>query len=255
MSRFTALIVAACFAWSAQAAETGPVTEVFACTLKSGKAMADFDKAVGFWQTQMDSIPGGDEYFAATLVPFRADTEGVDVFWLGSSNNLNAWAKNSATYTASAEGRAAQARFDDVAECASGLYFTAALHEGLPAPTADNKTSVIEAYQCTLNDGRTMANAEHANATWLAYIDAVKATNPELVKFSAYMMQPWLADTPFDLVYLIVNDDMQDFGKINTAAMTTSAGQAVQAEFDEAMSCAGGLFNGTVIRQPAPRAQ
>jgi hypothetical protein len=249
MNRFITVIVAACFAWSVQAAETDTVTEGFACNLKPGKTMADFDKVTAFWQTQMDKIPGGDETFAAVLTPLRADTP-VDLFWLGSEANLNAWAKNTAAYYASAEGRAAETEFDKVVSCESGLWFSWPVHEGLPPATVGG-TSVIEAYQCKLKHGRNMANVENAHAKWRQYVDAAKSTDPSLAKFSAYMLMPWLARTEYDLVYLVVNETFQDFGKLNTAAMTGTAGPAVQAAFDAAMTCEGGLFTGKVVRTPA----
>ena len=178
-------------------------------------------------------------------------TMGVDLFWLGSYPNLNSWAKNTALYEASAEGRAADARFDKVAKCGSGLYFSQMLHEGLPAPAAGDNSSVIEGYQCTLKKGRTMLNAQHANQVWADWVKA----NPDAAKFNAYMLTPWLANTPYDLIYLSVNDNMEDFGKTNTLAMTTGSGQAVQAAFDDAMNCEAGLFIGTAIRRPAAPAQ
>jgi hypothetical protein len=249
MNRFITLIVAACFALSAQAAETDTVTEGFACTLKPGKTMADFDKTTAFWQKQMASIPGSNESFAAVLTPLRADTP-VDVFWLGSETNLNAWAKNTAAYYASAEGNAAEAEFDKVASCESGLWFSRPVHEGLAAPAAGD-TSVIEAYQCKLKDGKTIANVENAHAKWRQYVESAKSTDPSLAKFSAYVLTPWLAQTEYDLVYLVVNDNLQDFGKLNTAAMTGASGPAVQAAFDDAMSCDAGLFTGKVVWAPA----
>ncbi len=252
MNRFITLIAAACLASAAQAAETDAVVETFGCTFNPGQTMADFDKATTAWQADMDKIPGGNEYFAAVLTPLRANTQGVNVFWLGSSANLNAWAKNTAAYDASAEGRAAQARFDKVAKCNSGLYFSKTVHEGLPPP-ADGAmgTSVIEGYQCTLKEGRTMTNAAHANDVWAAYL----AANPGSAKINAYMFTPWLANTPYDLVYLVVNANMADFGATNTTVITGGTGQAVQAAFDEAMTCEAGLFNGKVVRRPPSPAQ
>lgn len=249
MIRIFMFILAAYFSCAVVAAETDAVTEGFACTLKSGKTMTDFDKATEYWSTQMDKIPSGKEGIVTLLTPIRADTP-VDVYWLGTDANLNAWAKNEAAYEASAEGRAAEENFDKVVSCESGLWFSRPVHEGLPTAVAGG-TSVIEAYDCKLKDGRTLGNVENAHAKWRAYIDAAKATDPSLAKFSAYVLVPWLAKSKYDLVYLVINDNLQDFGKINTAAMTGGAGQAVQAAFDDAMTCEGGLYAGKVVRVPA----
>jgi hypothetical protein len=250
MARIMILILGALVTGSAFAAETDTVIEGFVCNLNAGKTMADFDKATAFWNSQMDKIPGGDAYFAVVMTPLRANPPG-DLIWLGSYGNLNDWAKNEAAYEASAEGQAAEAGFDKVAKCRSGLWFSQALHEGLPPATVGGDPGVIETYQCTLRKGKTMPNVEHANATWKAYIDAAKQTDATLAKFSAYVMVPWLADVPFDLAYLVVNDNLADFGKLNTAALTSSAGGAVGAAFDDAMTCQAGLMSGKVVRVPA----
>jgi hypothetical protein len=250
MFRFIAFVVTVALAWSVRAAETDPVVEGFVCDLKPGKTMADFDKATAFWNTQMDKIAGGDQYFAVVMTPIRANPPG-DLIWLGSYGNLNDWAKNEAAYEASAEGRAAEEGFDKVAKCRSGLWFSQPLHVGLPPATVGGAPGVIETYQCTLKKGKTMANVEHANAAWKAYTEAAAKADPTLGKFSAYMLTPWLANVDFDLVYLAVNDNLEDFGKLNTAALTSSAGGAVGAAFDDAMTCDAGLMSGKVVRVPA----
>jgi hypothetical protein len=250
MARIFMLFLGVLGAGLVLAAETDPVVEGFVCNLNAGKTMADFDKATTFWNTQMDKIPGGDSYFAVVMTPLRANPPG-DLIWIGSYGNLNDWAKNEAAYEASSEGQAAEAGFDKVVKCRSGLWFSSALHEGLPPAAVGDEPGVVETYQCTLRKGKTMSNVEHANATWKAYTDAAAQTDPTLGKYSAYMMTPWLADVPFDLIYLVVNDSLVDFGKLNTAALTSSAGGAVGAAFDDAMTCSAGLMSGTVVRAPA----
>jgi len=108
------------------------------------------------------------------------------------------------------------------------------------------------AYQCTLKQGKSVADVNQANAVRLKSVEAAKATDPTLAEFSAYMLTPWIANTPYDVVYLVVNDDLESFGKINTAALTSSDGQEVGAAFDAVMSCESGLFDGKAVRQPAP---
>ena len=250
MTRIMILVLGALVAGAAVAAETDPVVEAFVCNLNSGKTMADFDKATAFWNTQMDKIAGGDQYMAVVMTPIRANPPG-DLIWLGSYGNLNDWAKNEAAYEASAEGQAADAGFDKAIKCRSGLWFSQALHVGLPPATVGGAPGVIETYQCTLRKGKTMANVEHANTVWKAYTDDAVKADPALGKFAAYMLTPWLANVTFDLVYLVVNDNLVDFGKLNTAAMTSSAGGAVGAAFDDAMTCDAGLMSGKVVRVPA----
>jgi len=249
MKRLIILILTAMVAWPAIGAETPAVVESFGCSLLPGKTLADFDKATAAWQADMDKIPGGDEYFAVTMVPIRATTD-VDVVWLGSYPSLNNWSKNTAAYMASAEGQASDARFDRVASCGSGLAFSQPLHVGLDAP-AVNDTSVIEGYRCTLKDGKTMANVNEANTAWMKYVEAAQAADPALGKFSAYMLTPWISNAPYDVVYVIAHDDLASFGSTNTDLFTSSGGAAVGAGFDSVMRCTGGLFQGKVVRTPA----
>lgn len=250
MNRLLACIIATAVAWSAYGAETPAVVESFGCTLLPGKTLADFDKATAAWQSDMDKIPGGDEYFAVTLVPIRANTS-IDIAWLGSYPNLNSWSKNTASYMASPEGKASDARFDKVASCETGLAFSEALHTGLPAPTVGGPAGVIEAYQCKLKHGKTMANVAQANAAWMKWVEDAKAADPSVDEFSAYMLQPWIADTPYDLVYLVVHSDLESFGSTNTELFTSDGGQVVGAGFDSVMSCESGLFQSNVVRTPA----
>lgn len=249
MKQLITLVLGVAIAWPAFGAETPAVVESFGCTLVPGKTLADLDKATAAWQSDMDKIPGGDEYFAVTMTPIRANTP-VDVVWIGSYPNLNSWSKNTASYIESSEGQAADARFDRVVSCESGLAFSQALHTGRPAPEVGD-TSIIEGYQCKLKHGKTMANVDEANAAWVKWIEAEEAANPDADKFSAYMFQPWISNTPYDLVYLVVHGDLGAFGRTNTELFTSSGGQAVGAGFDSVMSCESGLFQAKVIRTPA----
>jgi hypothetical protein len=248
MIRLGVLLASVLMAGSAVAAETGPVTEGFACSLRSGKTLDDFDKATAYWSTQMDKIPGGRDVFVTVLKPLRGGGP-TDVYWLGTYPNLNVWAKDQAAYEASTEGRAAEASFDKVVTCQSGLWFAQPVYEGLPAAKPDD-TSVVEEYRCNLNDGKTMANVEHVHALWKSYIDQAKTTDPALARFSAYVLAPWFADSPYDLTYLIVDDSLADFAKINTAAMTQSPWRPVQAAFDDTMTCDASLLSGKIVRVP-----
>ncbi len=125
MKKVMLLAVAACFAWPVYGAETGEIVEMFGCSLRDGKAMADFDAAAAAWQKDMEKNEGVKSYFAAVLVPYRA-TSDYDLVWIGSNPNLNDWAKGAAVdYTEL--GRATQARWDTVATCDAGLYFGAGL--------------------------------------------------------------------------------------------------------------------------------
>lgn len=250
MKKAMLFAIAACFAWPAYGAETGEIVEMFGCTLKDGKSMADFDVAAAAWQKDMEKNDGVKNYFAAVLVPYRA-TSDYDLVWLGSNPNLNDWAKGAAIdYTA--VGRAAQARFDAVATCDAGLYFGTTLYEGLADAKPGDPPVAVEAYGCDINDGKTMADVGAAEKTVVAAVNAIKARTPELVKFSLYRYTPWLADTAFDTIYLTVNHDVTAFAASNTVWQASTEGPAADAALAKAETCESGLWFGHIIHTAAP---
>ncbi len=256
MKRFSLLLLLGCWSLSsrpAYAAETDAVVEIFACTLKPGKTMADFDAATKFWQTEMKKIgPAQQSYFGVVFTPIRANAP-ADVYWLGTHPNLNAWARGHAEYAASAGGQSADARFDAVSTCKSGLYFSKALREALPDEEGD-VTAVAESYSCTLKPGKTMANVESALAVWNGQVEKLKAADSTAANFSAYMLTPWLANTPVDVLYLVISDDITTFGKVNTQWITSGLSAPSGAAFNDAHSCETGLYATRVVHEPTPPA-
>lgn len=134
--------------------------------------------------------------------------------------------------------------------CGSGLWYAETLHEGL-APAAVGSTSVVEAYQCSLREGKTLANVSAANESWLGVIKADSVANPAVAKFNGYMFTPFLANVDYDVAYLVVHEDLAGFGAMNTSLVTSAGNAGVAAGFDDTFRCTGGLWNGKLLRQPA----
>lgn len=189
MQRTISCFVVAWFAWSAQAAETGTIAEVYGCTYREGKTLED----------------------------------------------LNAAAMQSSA-----------AAFDAVASCESGLCLSTTLSNELPVQNNDTETA-IEVYTCKINDGNTATDVESAEKS------IVGATTG--LGFPTYLLSPWLANTPFDNVYLSVSDDLGAFASNNSKYMTSSACADADAAIFSSQSCESGLWLGHLIRRPQAPAQ
>ena len=245
MPRTISCIVIALFAWSVQAAETGTIAEVYGCTYREGKTLADLNAAAAQWLKQFDQIDAGKNYFAAVLTPYRANST-YDAVWIGSNPNLNDWANMEEASNASAVMQSSAAAFDAVASCESGLYFSTTLSNALPVEENDTETA-IEVYTCKINDGKTAIDVEAAEKL---IVGATKGLG-----FSTYRLSPWLANTPFDNVYLSVSDDLGAFASNNSKYMTSSAGADADAAIFSSQSCESGLWRGHLIRRPVAPVQ
>lgn len=225
-----------------RAAETQPLAEVFVCTLRDGKTMADVDAAILSWQKDFGSQAAFDGYFAAVWTPLRANTP-YDLAWIGATADLNAWAT-----LAEGPRAASEAHFADVLTCESGLHFVSTVYEGAVVEPGDDE-GIVEVFGCTLRDGKTLADLQPANDAFVKALDGLKQTDPKLAAVNLHQFQPWLDTTPYDAFYATVNDDLRAFGATNSAYFASKEGQAAEAAFGNAATCESGLWHSQVVHR------
>jgi len=237
-----AITVLSIASFATHAAETANVVEALTCSYNDGKGPADLDAAIEFWNAQIDKIDNKalNGYGAGVLTPLRATLEG-DFIWIGGAGNLNVTAASLSAYTNSKEGQAATARFDGIADCDSNLFFSGPVYVGTP-PGEDDGEAIVELYGCTLNDGKSLADAEVAEKHLSEVVSATKSG------INVFRWTTFLANTPYDLAYVAVHDNLEDFGSFNTTMQTSEDGQANGALFAAAMDCESGLFAGQQVR-------
>lgn len=99
------------------------LVETFSCSIRSGSDAGDIDKAVAYWQTQMETIESESlaNYDAYLWRPIRGSF-GSDFHWVGNSPSLTAWGDGLQAYMESEGGQKAQARFDQHSTCTSNLW-------------------------------------------------------------------------------------------------------------------------------------
>jgi len=230
---------------AAEAQETPPIVEAFSCSYHKGKEAADLDSAIDFWNEQLKKIgsPDLNAYFAATGMPLRASVD-ADFFWFGVYPNLNVMGRALSDYLASKPGQAADARFASMSSCRSNTYFSEALYEGMGEPQAEDTSAVLEMYACKLNEGKTMADVREAEDYWRSQVTAMK------FPANFYRWSPFMANTPYDLVYVGVNDDLESYASANTTFLASAGGEEANRRFEAVMNCESGLLTSRIVHQP-----
>lgn len=227
-----------------QAAETQPVVEAYSCNYLAGKNQKDLDMAVDFWQKGIDKIGSKamQSYFASIMTPLYATTD-ADFHWLGSNVDLNTWAAGNSDYTSSKFGASADAKFKKMSKCKTNLYFSSPLYTGFtPAPESTGALMMTAA--CKLKDGATMADVKVTEAMRIAELTANAAT------FSVYKLIPYIANTPNDLVYLIVHSDLNAFASAGTMQLASKTWMASSKKFNSAMQCESALYTTRLVHSP-----
>ena len=240
-----ALALSLALSFAVQAAETGPVVQAFACNYNEGKGQADLRAALDFFNEQVDamSVDEPSQTMAAVLTPYRGNP-GSDFFFIAGSPNLNAMAQAGYRFATTEEGQAAQARMESVADCSSSVVGSEQLMDAMPEPEEGDVNALVEGYACTLNPGTTMADVQKAEAAW---VEAAKGIGAEI---DVYRWTPMFANTPNDMVYLVVNDGLREWGAFRTNFNTSEATAAADQTFQEITNCESGLMIGTMVRQP-----
>lgn len=100
------------------------VVETFACSYKDAAGVADLDKVVAAWQSEVEKMgsPALKTYAAWLWTPFRGGTGESDYIWVGAYPDVANWAQGDTAFYASKEGRAIDARFNAMGKCRSNLW-------------------------------------------------------------------------------------------------------------------------------------
>ncbi len=235
----TSLLLVAC---TAMADETPPAVQIFACNFLDRRDMADLDEATDFFKEQIAKIGSADldAYEAFVWEPYVANTD-YDFLWFGAHANLNTLARAQAAIDDSAEGQAANAKFNAIVKCDSAIAFSEVIYDGEGDPVSDGQ-ALLESYLCQLRAGKTLDDARAVVKDWSALI----ATLPSSGSLTALMRRPFIANTPIDLSYVLVHDDLKQFGQ-RTTDYQNAGGAALDARFDEVHNCESSLWTGRQV--------
>jgi len=239
VKRLTALFLAGLTIWSfsARAAETQTVREVFVCSYVNGAGMTEL-LAARDALVELNTQLGIEDQLAFVWTPYKANVD-FDLLWFANHENLNAFGKVADAYN-SAEGTAAlEAAFGDVVDCNSSLYFQEQIYEGgeleITQPPA-----ILESYRCTFHDGKGLGDLPDALAYWKQTLDQLGTHK----SYDAYMATPFIANTPVDVGYYAVHASVQGFAETTTAYRTSDGGAEADRRFDEIQNCETSLWYG-----------
>ena len=112
------------------------------------------------------------------------------------------------------------------------------------APTAFSAgPPIVEVFGCKLNEGRTMADFDHAATAWANQADKLPAN----ASYFAAVLKPYRGATTYDVVWVGSNPNMADWAKAGAAGMASADEQAALAGINAAVSCESALFAETTM--------
>jgi len=118
------------------------------------------------------------------------------------------------------------------------LFFNCARAADAPA--------VIEAFACNLVAGKTMSDLDKTVDFYQS--QRSKMNSSAINKMRSVIWQPLRGRVPYDLIWLNTNLNLSEWGAATAALADSSAGQAVQARFDEVLVCdASGIYTNDLL--------
>ncbi len=228
------------------AAETGLVREFYACNFKEGKGMADLEGARDVLLEQVGKMGSKDldDMISFVWTPFMGGAD-IDFLWFNMNANLNAWGRATDVANDSEHSAAVQAAFDEMSECVnSGVAMADVIYDGggmnASAITSSSGAAFVEAFNCSLRPGKTVADARAAVENWQTVIKDLGIYD----SYIAYMMTPLIASGTTDVFYFAAHPDATSYAARQTAYLTSDAGVAADAGFNEVHRCTASLWFG-----------
>jgi len=230
---------------SVQAADTGPVSEIFACNFKDGKDMSDNEASIAFFLEQREKIGSRDlDSMQTTMWWPQISNSGIDTIWMDTFPNLSAFGRAKDAFKESEQFAALQATYEKVDTCTSSLHQRRQIYDG--GELAVTAPATLQTFRCTFNPGKTMADVEVALNQWSSVLDDLGTYKGTV----AYMFTPLITASPFDVSYYMVHDNYADYAATNSSYLSSDAGQQMDARWQEIHRCETGLWNGRIMVQP-----
>ena len=111
---------------------------------------------------------------------------------------------------------------------------------------AADAPDVIEAFACNFVAGKNMSDLDRTVDFYQSQRSKMKS--PAINKMRSVIWQPMRGRVPYDLIWLNTNISLSEWGAATAALADTSAGQAVQARFDEVLVCdSSGIYTNEML--------
>ncbi len=223
----------------ASAQETEPVANVWACSFKPGKDMADLEVWRDFYREQLDTLESEDaRAITAFMWTPRFAGANVDLVWFEYDDNLNAHARSVQAFFASGIAPSVDGMWESIVDCESSQSFRRQIYAG--SNFSVTSPVVIESFRCNFKPGMGFEQVEELLPRWVS----VNERLPRGDEFASFMFIPFHTSGEYDVSYYGVYDSMIDYGEMSTYYFTSSEAQAVDARWREIERCESRLWTG-----------
>ncbi len=196
--------------------------ELFACSFRDGKGIADFNQVVERWNAYMDDNDA-DSYAAWILRPyFYGPEQEFDLLWLGAWRDGNAMGEGQHDWIAN--GGELTAAFFEVVDCDAHLAFSSAMYKA-PAGNNPPPSGLITMMDCSLNEGHKYEEIQAAELKWVDHLEKTGS------KAAYYHWRPLFGGGGADFDYKVVFS-YPDFREIGAdfERIANGGGRAVSME-------------------------
>jgi hypothetical protein len=160
-----------------------------ACNFRDGKSMKDLDKVTEKFREYANKNDFG--YSAWTLTPQYHRGESFDVGWLGAWPDGQAFGSSLEKWYST--GTAIAAEFNAVMDC--GSWHELAMSFPINAADGAPRDGVVLFYPCTVNEGKTIADA------YAAHLEAGTAMKAMGSQALSWLFQPAMGTGAIDFDY------------------------------------------------------
>ena len=235
MKRLVTLIVAvyaALIAWIPSAiaveatAKAAPV-DFRACNFREGKGMQDLEKVTAKFREYANK--NDFAYAAWVLTPQFHAGAGFDLGWLGAWPDGESFGVSMESWHAPNNSIAAQ--FNEVIDCS--LRHEMAMSQPINAPESTPTNGVVMFYQCSLNEGKTLADA------YAAHLDAGLAMKAKGSLGMSWFYTPAVGagNIDFDYYHVVAFSRYSDMGATMEMYVNGGGIQAQQKILGSVSSC------------------
>ena len=170
--------------------------DAYSCDYRDGKGPDDLMKVIEKWNKWMDGN-SSVAYNAWVMHPVLASTNTpLDVVWLGAWQNGNDMGKGMQEWADG--GQKLNAEFQAVIDCGEHSQ-AASVNIRPPADSWPETVGVASFTNCTIQDGKTVADAMALHQAWAAHLDSIGS------KAGMWVFFPGAGQNDIDWHYKIVS--------------------------------------------------
>lgn len=227
-------------------------TQVFGCNLKEGKTLENVWGVVERFRTHVSGMKtvAADPNFAAFLwTPFRGAMP-YDFVWGVTSSTLPDLGDALTEYYGSQAGTDLDRQFFDVSDCISGIMAAEQLNVGQIGNSPDRQPDgIVDAYQCNLNSGSDMADADNALKAWTAGL--AKIDSAAVQAYQAWKWTPFLGGTgQADFMMVGASPDFKTYMQGYADYLASREGQAADRRLRSVSTCLNSIWTGYWVIVP-----